>query len=988
MKKLIKNGKIATDTEVFKGDILIQDEKIVAVGENLRASDAEVIDATGKYVIPGAVDVHTHMDLDVGFARAIDDFYDGTVAAACGGTTTIVDHMAFGPKDCSLWHQVKEYHKLADGKAVIDYGFHGVMQHPITEDRLKELAEIKEKEGISSFKIYMTYDYGLQDDEIFNVLRAAKEAGVVITVHCENHGVLTQLRKEFVEAGKTEAKYHPLSRPPRVEAEAVNRMIHLAALAGDAPLYIVHLSSAEGFHEVIKARSEKRPNLGVETCIQYLILTDELYDDPQEGLKAIMSPPLRKIQDKEELWFALKNGGFIDTVATDHCPFHYKEGKAEKQYGKDDFTKCPNGAPGVQERLILLFSEGFMKGRISLPQVVKYSSSEPCRMFGMYPQKGSLEPGTDADIVIIDPEKTTKIDKDYIRGASDYSCYEGMELQGRIEQVFLRGTEIVKDGEFLGKKGDGRYLRRGDSILCAGIEPEGIKILEEEVPAPEPEPEEEIAVEAPVEEAPVETPEEEPVAEMPAEKPAPEQPQAEQIRLVPQTFTDESGMGLAAAMVPEGYTLSGRLINKIQSNHVPFHTWVRAVDSKNEIYLFAESPEMFIDYRTAFLKATSKMDPTLVPGAVKEFTEPGEYIKQYAERITGAKMTATDCGKLPSYFGKNLKSYHEYLLRDYQTLFDIDASFGTYVGRSNSTCDAILYRFTCDIQGQEYVVLAGADYMGIEYYNQATAMGTQAVDGLKNLFGKAKESVRTAQQGESFGVEIKGEKRDMGWFMKGGLVGQMMRDKEAGVQNQAPAPKPAPQPAKTEVPDVIPFGHARDYGKPTEVIEWGSNGKYAVAAPISREREAAQIFMQFVGTYHMDPALAERYSALKQQRRQSNLQETVRLHNMAQQKQAELRQQQAKLSAQLAQNSREISDGLMDSWNKRSAAQSRMSHNYSEAVRGVDSYTTPTGSTIEASVAADYVYQDRYGDIIEVHGPDIDQSLANAFDWTKLNKSE
>ncbi len=468
MRKLIKNGTIATDSDVFEGDILIEDEKIAAVGKDLDAGDAEVIDASGCYVLPGAVDVHTHMDLDVGFARAIDDFYTGTVAAACGGTTTIVDHMAFGPKDCSLWHQVKEYHKLADDNAVIDYGFHGVMQHPITEDRLKELAELKEKEGISSVKIYMTYDYGLQDDEIFNVLRAAKEAGVVITVHCENHGVLTQLRKEFVEAGKTEAKYHPLSRPPRVEAEAVNRMIHLAALAGDAPLYIVHLSSAEGLHEVKRARDEYRPNLGVETCIQYLILTDKEYEDPEEGLKAIMSPPLRKDTDREELWQALGEAGVIDTVATDHCPFHYKAGKAEKQYGKDDFTKCPNGAPGVQERLMLLFSEGFMKDRISLPQLVRYSSSEPCRMFGMYPQKGSLEPGTDADIVIIDPEKTTKIDKDYIRGASDYSCYEGMELEGRIGRVFLRGREIVKDGGFLGNRGDGRYLKRGDSVLVTG----------------------------------------------------------------------------------------------------------------------------------------------------------------------------------------------------------------------------------------------------------------------------------------------------------------------------------------------------------------------------------------------------------------------------------------------------------------------------------------------------------------------------------------
>ena len=465
MKKLIKNGMIATDADVFEGDILIDGEKIIEIGTGLSAEGAEVIDASGKYVLPGAVDVHTHMDLDVGIARAIDDFYDGTLAAACGGTTTIVDHMAFGPKDCSLWHQVNEYHRLADGNAVVDYGFHGVMQHPITEDRLRELAELKDQEGISSVKVYMTYDYMLLDDEIFNVLRAAKEAGVVITVHCENHGVIQQLRKELVEAGKVEAKYHPLSRPARCEAEAVNRMIHLAAMAGDAPLYIVHLSSAEGLHEVIRARAEHRPNLGVETCTQYLILTDKEYEDPKEGLKAIMSPPLRKDNDREELWQALADGDIIDTVATDHCPFHFKAGKAEKQYGKDDFTKCPNGAPGVQERLMLLFSEGFMKGRISLPQVVKYSSSNPCRMFGMYPQKGSLEPGTDADIVIIDPAEKTKIDAGFIKGASDYSCYEGMELEGRIEKVMLRGEEIVNAGEFLGKRGDGRYLKRGDSVL-------------------------------------------------------------------------------------------------------------------------------------------------------------------------------------------------------------------------------------------------------------------------------------------------------------------------------------------------------------------------------------------------------------------------------------------------------------------------------------------------------------------------------------------
>ena len=464
MKKIIRNGKIATDTDVFEADILIDGGKITEVGQNISCEGADIIDASGMYVMPGAVDVHTHMDLDVGFARAIDDFYDGTVAAACGGTTTIVDHMAFGPKDCSLWHQVNEYHRLADGNAVVDYGFHGVFQH-LHDETLSEMKEIKEKEGITSFKVYMTYDYMLKDEEIFRVLRAAKEEGVVITVHCENHGVIQQLRKEFQETGCGEAKYHPLSRPSRCEAEAVNRMIHLAAMAGDAPLYIVHLSSAEGLHEVLKARAEHRPNIGVETCTQYLLLTDSMYDDPVEGLKAIMSPPLRKDQDREELWQALKDG-VIDTVATDHCPFHFKAGKAEKQYGKDDFTKCPNGAPGVQERLMLMFSEGFMKGRLTLPEVVKYTSSNPCRMFGLYPEKGSFEPGTDADIVIVDPGAVTEVNGDYIRGASDYSCYEGMKLQGRISRVLLRGEEIVNDGEFLGKRGDGKYLKRGTSILA------------------------------------------------------------------------------------------------------------------------------------------------------------------------------------------------------------------------------------------------------------------------------------------------------------------------------------------------------------------------------------------------------------------------------------------------------------------------------------------------------------------------------------------
>ena len=461
MKKLIKNGTIVTDSQVFRADLLIEDGKIRLIGENLDTNDAEVIDAAGKYVFPGGVDVHTHMDLQAGKYRAVDDFYDGTVAAACGGTTTIVDHMAFGPKGCSLWHQVEEYHRIADGKAVIDYGFHGVIQH-VNDTVLKEMGEIAAQEGITSFKVYTTYDFMIKDDGLYQVLKQAKEDGIVIAVHCENDGVINHLRHEYIENGCTEPKYHPLSRPAGCEAEAIDRMIHLAAMAGDAPLYIVHLSSKEGLLEVIKARKAHQANLAVETCTQYLTLTDDMYQDPREGLKAIMSPPLRRKEDNEALWAALRDD-LLDTVATDHCPFNYQ---VEKQAGANDFTACPNGAPGVEERFRVMYSEGVAKGRISLTQLVKYLCTNPARMYGLYPQKGTLLPGSDADIVIFDPQKSRILTHDDMHSAVDYTCYEGMKVQGDIDLVMQRGNVIVKDNQFLGKRGDGRYLKRGKGIIA------------------------------------------------------------------------------------------------------------------------------------------------------------------------------------------------------------------------------------------------------------------------------------------------------------------------------------------------------------------------------------------------------------------------------------------------------------------------------------------------------------------------------------------
>ncbi|MBQ9064411.1 MAG: dihydropyrimidinase [Blautia sp.] len=506
MKTLIKGGTLVTCDEVRRADILIEGEKIIGVfdaaeadvtgtgdllckdgkcqahpcedtalhehpgaegvhpgvpGEAFRpGGDTAVIDASGKYIFPGAVDIHTHMDLDVGIARVIDDFYTGTVAAACGGTTTIVDHMAFGPKGCALRHQSDEYHRLADGKAAVDYGFHGVFQH-VNDAVLDEMPLLAREEGITSFKVYMTYDYMINDFDMMKILARAAEENILIASHCENDGIVRYWRERFVREGKTAARYHPVSRPAEAEAEAVHRFLSLARAAGEAPVYIVHLSSEAGLREVLRAKETGQKHFGVETCTQYLLLGDSMYEDDQEGLKAIMAPPLRKEADRAALWKALSDN-VLDTVATDHCPFTFSR---QKQQGADDFTKCPSGAPGVEERLTLLYSEGVCKGRITLPQLIKYACTNPARAAGLYPQKGTVSTGSDADLVIFDPDREHVLSIDRMHGAGDYTCYEGMRVRGSVEQVFLRGRSIVKDGNFTGKRGYGNYLKRGTSMI-------------------------------------------------------------------------------------------------------------------------------------------------------------------------------------------------------------------------------------------------------------------------------------------------------------------------------------------------------------------------------------------------------------------------------------------------------------------------------------------------------------------------------------------
>jgi dihydropyrimidinase len=460
---LIRNGLVVAENTETVCDVLCEGEKITRMGKDLRAGgmppDTEIIDADGKVVIPGGVDVHTHLNLDVGITVASDDFYTGTVAAACGGTTTIVDHPAFGPPGCALDHQITQYHSFAGGKAVIDYGFHGVLQH--VDGNVLSMMETLMGEGITSYKLYLTYEFVLADSDVFRALRRAKELGLIIAVHPENDGVVNLLREEFRSAGKASPRFHPLSRPAECEAEAINRMILMARMADNAPLYIVHLSNALGLEFIAAARRRGQKNLWAETCPQYLLLDESRYNEPDlGGLKYIMCPPLRSPSDGEALWRGLTAD--IDTVATDHCPFFFE---SQKMMGKDDFTKCPSGAPGIEERIPLMYSEGVAKKRISLRRFTDLCSANPARLFGLYPQKGVIAPGSDADIVIIDPEKRVTLSKKILHENVDYSAYEGFEVQGWPVCTISRGEVIARNGEFLGRQGRGKFLKRGKPVF-------------------------------------------------------------------------------------------------------------------------------------------------------------------------------------------------------------------------------------------------------------------------------------------------------------------------------------------------------------------------------------------------------------------------------------------------------------------------------------------------------------------------------------------
>jgi dihydropyrimidinase len=451
---LIRNGTVVTARETTKADVLIEGGRIKEVRAGIPAEMAEKIDASGMYVIPGGIDAHTHLDMPFGGTTSSDDFETGTRAAAFGGTTSLVD-FAIQARGTRMRDALDIWRKKAEGRACIDYGLHMIVTDLGTSG-LEDMDEMV-NEGVASFKLFMAYPNVLMVDDatIFKALARTAKNGALVCMHAENGSVIDVIVAKALAEGKTAPVYHALTRPTIAEAEAVHRAIAMAEIAG-APVYIVHLSSEDALNQVREARDRGVPAFA-ETCPQYLLLSIEELERPNfEGAKYVFTPPLRTKENLPKLWDGLKDD-HLQVVSTDHCPFCFED---QKILGKDDFTRIPNGGPGIENRLQLIYHHGVNAGKLSLNRFVEITSTAPARIFGMYPQKGEIAPGSDADIVIWDPDAPFTISAKTHHMRVDYSMFEGYQVKGNARTVISRGETIVDNGEFLGKAGRGNYLRR------------------------------------------------------------------------------------------------------------------------------------------------------------------------------------------------------------------------------------------------------------------------------------------------------------------------------------------------------------------------------------------------------------------------------------------------------------------------------------------------------------------------------------------------
>ncbi|MEZ4454251.1 MAG: dihydropyrimidinase [Nannocystaceae bacterium] len=452
---VLRGGEIVTALDRFHADVYCEGGVIRAIGRDLEVPQGtEVVDAGGQLIFPGGIDAHTHMELPFMGTTSTDDFYDGTAAGVAGGTTSIIDFII--PNRGQSLLEARDFWMNNAKKACADYGFHMAVTW-FSEQVEKEMRQVYHEDGISSFKTFMAYigAIGVDDDELIGVIDTAGSLGALVTTHCE-HGLAVQsLQRKLVAAGKLTPKYHPMSRPSWVEGEATNRAITLARCSGQ-PIYIVHLTCRESMDAVIRARQEG-VMVFVETCPQYLLLDDSVYDQPDfEGAAYVMSPPIRPLGHQEVLWNALK-AGLIHHVATDHCPFRQHD---QKTMGQDNFTKIPNGAAGIENRMALMYTYGVAEGRLSIHQFVDVCCTQPAKIFGLYPRKGAIVVGADADLVVYDPAGGSTISAATHRSTCDRNIFEGFKIKGRVSHTVVGGKVVFKDGDLRVERGAGRYLRR------------------------------------------------------------------------------------------------------------------------------------------------------------------------------------------------------------------------------------------------------------------------------------------------------------------------------------------------------------------------------------------------------------------------------------------------------------------------------------------------------------------------------------------------